>query len=368
MRGSALALALVLGLAAPALADGQLVLESLPGGAHVTLDGWPMGRTPLVIHLLPGRHRLVAQLPGRARVAYVRVPNGLTLRRLIVLPARGAAPARPIQAPAARPATRVRPTRQAVHAHAHAPQAPVSPVRHAPPKPHAIARAPRTLVVLPSRPAHAPLSPAWGALGAWLIITLVALVARRRPVPQPPVWYPARPARGVLPGPAPGEAEENLRNWLADGEWALGAAGFWSLISERQGSSWHYYHLGLALHHAGRPYEAETAYRTALQCDPTCAPAAYNLGVLMMETGEPEQAVLAYRKLLDAHPLSVDGWFNLGHVYYQLRMPAQAREAWLEGRAIAPWDAALRQNLKMAPARPVAWRRVPATGSDPACA
>ncbi|HEY9722701.1 MAG TPA: PEGA domain-containing protein [Oscillatoriaceae cyanobacterium] len=369
MRGSWLALALWLALAAPALADGRLAIESQPSGARISLDGWAMGRTPLVIQVLPGRHRLVARMEGRMTPMVVRVPNGLTLHRLVVLRA-----LRPRQ-------YRVAPVAIA-HAPSHSghsipPKASSRPshqeVRAPKPKPRVIPAAVLPRLASPQAPARTAIQWLWCLPGVLLTLALAAIARRRRPKPAPPSWYPSRPARGVIAGPAPGAAEETLRSWLASREWSLGAAGFWSLLAERRGTSWHYYHLGLALHHNGRGFEAETAYRTALLFDPTCAPAAFNLGVLLMESGQPEQALLAYRTLLDAHPLSADGWFNLGHVYYQLRMVEQARAAWLEGRAIAPWDVAIRQNLKRLPqpgrahAKPKRETAEP-TGSNPACA
>lgn len=72
-------------LAPPAWAAGQLVLDTDPPGASVSLDGQPIGKTPLVRNdLSEGRHDLQLSRPGfRPQALSVTIRNDLTTRRRV---------------------------------------------------------------------------------------------------------------------------------------------------------------------------------------------------------------------------------------------------------------------------------------------
>jgi hypothetical protein len=62
----------------PAASTGTLVVESRPPGAAVTIDGKPVGTTPLTVNdLAPGEYRIVMTMPGyRTLTTSVRVVAG----------------------------------------------------------------------------------------------------------------------------------------------------------------------------------------------------------------------------------------------------------------------------------------------------
>ena len=55
---------------------GTVVLESLPSGAQVLVDGQPMGQTPLTTTLPAGTHRVDFKYRGKTRTMDVVVPQG----------------------------------------------------------------------------------------------------------------------------------------------------------------------------------------------------------------------------------------------------------------------------------------------------
>jgi tetratricopeptide (TPR) repeat protein len=176
-----------------------------------------------------------------------------------------------------------------------------------------------------------------------------ALTRSRQSAAARPVWYPARPAHWVQawPYPEPADAASTAAlSAMALGGWADAAETLYAELSRQNGTAWHYYHLGLALQHAGRLQEAETAYRTAIQLAPEWVPPHFNLAVALTEAHQTAQAVIAYRRLLETHPADVDALFNLGHLYHQLRMGPQAIAQWQAAKKLAPRDAAVKVNLR----------------------
>jgi tetratricopeptide (TPR) repeat protein len=176
-----------------------------------------------------------------------------------------------------------------------------------------------------------------------------ALTRSRQAAAARPVWYPARPAHWVQAWPyaePPDAATAAALSAMALGGWADAAEALYATLGRQTGTAWHYYHLALALQHAGRLSEAETAYRTAIQLAPDWAPPHFNLAIALTEAAQVPQAVIAYRKLLEAHPADVDALFNLGHLYHQLGMGPQAIAQWQAARKLAPRDAAIKVNLR----------------------
>jgi Flp pilus assembly protein TadD len=361
-----------------AAAPGELRVTTRPAGATLYLDGRALGASPIYVHgLSAGRYRLSASWPdGRTASRTVVVHAGLTSSTALGAPpvAKPAAPRRPEAPPVAerprppQPAAEPERPKQAPRAVAAAQPAPApaaaQPMPPATPRP--VEPAPAAPVVEPEAPTPAiagSSSAPWplpsfqellfGALMAALLAVVGGHLARRRRHPADeaaPAWYPARPARGVMAWHgegAPDEASASAIAAMADGRWHEGADAIWTALSTQLGSAWHYYHVGLALHQAGRLQEAENAYRTAIQIAPDWEASHFNLAVALEAMGQRPQAVIAYRQLLEAHPTHADALFNLGHLYHGLRMHHQAIVHWQAARKLAPKDAAVRQNLKL---------------------
>jgi Flp pilus assembly protein TadD len=373
-------------LTAAAPARGELRVFTRPAGSALYLNGRPIGSAPAyVAGLKPGRYRLAAVHHGhKTAVRTIEIQPGLTSSvsmslSLVPPPPVAKAPPAPVrqaeprrQAPAAKPAA-PRPQAARPQAAAPAPSRPARPAarpaRPVPPQaPVAVTEAPETVAV-PDTAARDPIAPTPPVVAAepfvwpdarglvfWsLMLGLLAWLGRRaltrsrRAAAARPVWYPARPAHWVQAWPyaAPMDAASTAAlSALALGGWSDAAEALYAALGHQNGTAWHYYHLGLALQHAGRLQEAETAYRTAIQLAPDWVPPHVNLAVALAEAHQVPQAIIAYRKLLEVYPKHVDAHFNLGHLYHQLGMGAQAIAQWQAARKLAPRDAALKVNLR----------------------
>jgi hypothetical protein len=73
--------------------------------------------------------------------------------------------------------------------------------------------------------------------------------------------------------------------------------------------------LGNLLQLAGRPDEAETAYRRALELAPERVPARYNLGLLLHRAGRFDEALAEYRAVVEHDPAHAWARYQLGAVY-----------------------------------------------------
>lgn len=448
MAGKSWAIAplLLLAMAAPALAEGQLSITSVPSGATVLLEGQYAGETPVLLDAPAGRYRMQVRMKGRGTQSFTaRVADGLTTRRTVRLvqdgprtgelrivsdppgaqlyldgtaigssprllrglppgryrigavregyrttarwadvhagltsslalslpvlpppaPVRAAPkpvePKRPVAAPprpAAQPVHRPRTVWESAR-----------PRRHVPAPVPLAAEAPATPIAPPTPPAPGlTLDPRAWLFWGLMLLTLAGLArhmwrTERRRRASLPTWYPAQPGRLILPWPGPGVLDPASQTAIAAmslGRWQAGADALWRILETTPGTAWHYYHLGLANQFLGRAWEAETAYRTAIQLDPSWDAPHLNLARLLEATHQPAEAVIAYRRLLLAQPDHSQGHFNLGHLYVELGMTDHAIVTWQAARKLAPRDPALKTNLRalmrrVQPARPT-WR------------
>lgn len=89
--------------------------------------------------------------------------------------------------------------------------------------------------------------------------------------------------------------------------------------------------LGRVYRRMGRLDEARANFEKAIQIEPSYN-RYLNLGLILGDTGKPDEAVSAYRHALELNPKSYVAWGNLGFVLYE--MPGQqteAREAFQKG-------------------------------------
>ncbi|HEU5182576.1 MAG TPA: alkaline phosphatase family protein [Candidatus Polarisedimenticolia bacterium] len=85
-----------------------------------------------------------------------------------------------------------------------------------------------------------------------------------------------------------------------------------SLRKQNPDSAFHASYYALALDQAGRPKEAESAYRRALEKDPAHVGSLVNLGNLLARTRRFQEAIPLFRKAIDEDPRSTEGRVGLG--------------------------------------------------------
>jgi tetratricopeptide (TPR) repeat protein len=92
------------------------------------------------------------------------------------------------------------------------------------------------------------------------------------------------------------------------------------------------------LHRRGQLPEAETAYRTILQGDPTNAEALHLLGLVTLQSGRPGEAVDLIRQALSRRPRAPVA-YHLGHACIAMRDFASAEAAFRQTLTLAPGHA-----------------------------
>lgn len=111
-------------------------------------------------------------------------------------------------------------------------------------------------------------------------------------------------------------------------------------------SGWdNYYNLGYALEEAGRPAEAEAAYRSALQWAPQAPAPRFNLAILLERLGRPLEAIDQYQQLLAAEPKHDGALNNLGLLWVRHHRPDTAEALFRQAVARQPEDPARLNNL-----------------------
>ena len=85
--------------------------------------------------------------------------------------------------------------------------------------------------------------------------------------------------------------------------------------------------MGNAARALGEHAAAETAYRAALQCEPTLAEATCNLGATLIELGKPEEALAILRQAAAERPGDAATHANLGLAQQRLGLLTQAAQS-----------------------------------------
>lgn len=84
------------------------------------------------------------------------------------------------------------------------------------------------------------------------------------------------------------------------------------------------YNLGVVLEHQGLVERAMEKFRSSLELDPGCDPAAFNLGRLLSQQGRNDLAEREYRRALAVNPDQVPSLRGLGLSLLMLGRPAEA--------------------------------------------
>ncbi len=111
------------------------------------------------------------------------------------------------------------------------------------------------------------------------------------------------------------------------------------LVSERPRDAAVFNDLGNLLVLAGRPAEAEEAYRKAVELAPDRVSSLFNLALLEQQRGAAREAYRLYRRVLEAQPQHAWAWYQVGALH----------ERWKQDdRAVAAYAAALRIDPQLA--------------------
>lgn len=81
----------------------------------------------------------------------------------------------------------------------------------------------------------------------------------------------------------------------------------------------------------GRPADAATAYRRALELAPRLESARLSLAAVLQQMGQPDLAAREYRHVLQQEPYNQDGWLGLAGVYHAQQSPAGAAAVLRDG-------------------------------------
>lgn len=109
--------------------------------------------------------------------------------------------------------------------------------------------------------------------------------------------------------------------------------------------------LGNLMVRRGKIEEAERLYVRALQVDPDQPEAYYNLGFLMYDQGNLPAAVLNFKRALRSDPSFADAHFNLAMALADMNRRGEAREHWtayLRLDPTSPWAEVARRELARA--------------------
>lgn len=87
-----------------------------------------------------------------------------------------------------------------------------------------------------------------------------------------------------------------------------------------------WFNLAFMLDEAGRPAEAEPAFRRAVEMDPKLDRAWYGLGLSLIRLQRYDEAVTALKKNTELQPMSPYGWYQLARVHVDRQHPEEAEK------------------------------------------
>jgi tetratricopeptide (TPR) repeat protein len=93
---------------------------------------------------------------------------------------------------------------------------------------------------------------------------------------------------------------------------------------QRSAADW--FNLAFLLDEAGRPDEAEPAFRRALELDPKLDRAWYGLGLSLIRMQRYDEAVAALKRNTELQPMSPYGWYQLARVHVDRQHPEEAEK------------------------------------------
>jgi tetratricopeptide (TPR) repeat protein len=109
-----------------------------------------------------------------------------------------------------------------------------------------------------------------------------------------------------------------------------------------------YFYQGTALHQQAKLPEAETAFRKALEQDPSYAEARVNLGLILNQQGKFDAAVNEFKQAIRNKPKLAEAHFNLGVTLQAQGQLEPAIAAYREAINIDPNNAEANYNLGIA--------------------
>ncbi len=92
---------------------------------------------------------------------------------------------------------------------------------------------------------------------------------------------------------------------------------------QRSAADW--FNLAYLLDEAGRPAEAEPAFRQALALDAKLDRAWYGLGLSLIRLQRFDEAIAALKRNTELQPMSPYGWYQLARVQFNCKKPEEAR-------------------------------------------
>ena len=90
----------------------------------------------------------------------------------------------------------------------------------------------------------------------------------------------------------------------------------------RSAADW--FNLAFLLDDAGRPAEAEPAFRQALALDPKLDRAWYGLGLTLIRLQRFDEAIAAFERNTELQPMSPYGWYQMARVHMDRHKPDEA--------------------------------------------
>jgi len=103
--------------------------------------------------------------------------------------------------------------------------------------------------------------------------------------------------------------------------------------------------VGVLLKDLERYDEAESAFRKAIELDPSLAPVYYNLGIVLGNLERYDEAESAFRKAIELDPSDGDAYYNLGNLLKNLERYAEAESAYRKATELDPSHAIAYSNL-----------------------